>query len=131
MWGGGCGSARGNCRGKPGSRDAGELLASLQGQPPRTKPVSTAPAGLLAPASPAKRQGQSTLGTGPARVHPDPPSGLDPETWALSGMAPKRMDFKDVWYLDTRTMQHSDQRRASSQNLSMRVHGSNAPAARR
>lgn len=74
--GGGRGSARGNCRGKPGSRDAGEPLTSLQGQPPRTQPASQHLLGCVAPASPAKRQGQNTQGAGPACVRPDPPSVL-------------------------------------------------------
>lgn len=103
--------------------------------PPGAAPTDsarvTAPAGLHGPGQPCKGAGPDHPGCRSCLRPSRPSYCLDPETWALSGMAPKRMDFKDVWYLGTRTVQHSDQRRASSQNLSTRVHSSTAPAARR
>lgn len=101
------------------------------GAAPTDSACVTAPAGLRGPGQPCKEAGPEHPGCRSCLRPSRPSFCLDPETWALSGMAPKRMDFKDAWYLGTRTAQHSDQRRVSSQNLSTRVHSSTAPAARR
>ena len=105
-----------------GSREA-EILEN-RSPPPRTQPASTAPVRLCGPGQPRKEARPEHPGHRSC-LHPSRPSfSPDPETWALSGTALKRMDFKDVWYPSTRTTQPPDQKHASSQNLPTRAHSS-------